>query len=110
MPKRITDYGRMIGVSKKTFSFLLFLSLIFMLYIPVSATTTDEHSISTNAGTAELTHKNDIGITLPVGEVTKVKNIENNILVNNKYDGPWQETCIDGAIVYCESGAELKIA
>ena len=47
-----------------------------MLYIPVSATTIDEHSISTNAGTAELTHKNDIGITLPVGEVTKVKNIE----------------------------------
>lgn len=80
------------------------------LSVPVFAASVGTQIIELHGGTAVLSYNRHDEILLPVGEVTKVTDIENNVLVNNKYDGPWQETCIDGVIVYCESGAEIKIA
>lgn len=90
---------------------LLFVACFLLgLSVPVFAASEGTQIIELHDGTAVLSYNRHGETSLPVGEVTKVTDIENNVLVNNKYDGPWQETCIDGAIVYCESGAEIKIA
>lgn len=89
---------------------LFVVCLLLGLSVPAFAASEGTQDIELHDGTAVLSYNRNGGIMLPVGEVTKVTNIENNVLVNDKYDGPWQETCIDGVIVYCESGAEIKIA
>lgn len=95
---------------KRKLMLLFAVCFLLGLSVPVFAASEGTQIIELHGGTAVLSYNRHDEILLPVGEVTKVTDIENNALVNNKYNGPWQETCIDGVIVYCESGAEIKIA
>lgn len=95
---------------KRKLTLLFVVCMLLGLSVPAFATSEGTQIIELYDGTAVLSYNRHDKILLPVGKVTKVTDIENNVLVNNKYDGPWQETCIDGTIVYCESGAEIKIA
>lgn len=95
---------------KRKLILLFVVCFLLGLSVPAFAASSETQIVEFSAGKVVLSYNKNDKILLPVGEVTKVADIENNILVNNKYDGPWQETCIDGAIVYCESGAEIKIA
>lgn len=95
---------------KRKLTLLFVVCMLLGLNVPAFATSEGAQIIELHDGTAVLSYNRHNKILLPVGKVTKVTDIENNVLVNNKYDGPWQETCIDGTIVYCESGAEIKIA
>ena len=95
---------------KRKLILLFAVCFLLGLSVPAFAASSETQIVEFSAGKVVLSYNKNDEILLPVGEVTKVTDIENNILVNNKYDGPWQVTCIDGSIVYCESGAEIKIA
>lgn len=98
------------GIVKRKLTLLFAVCLLLGLSVPVFAAYEGTQIIELHDRTAVLSYSRHNEILLPVGTVTKTANIESNVLINNKYNGPWQETCIDGAIVYCESGAEIKIA